>query len=285
MSMRLFFDESLKTRASFRTGGNADVLVLPESEDDLVFALEKFGSKYVFGNLSNTLITDGGIRGNVIITTSVKGVAVNGENVTCLCGDSLSSFASSCRDNSLTGAEFCYGIPGTIGGGVFMNCGAYGGQLSDILTSVKLWSEDKGVFTLENEEMDFSYRKSIVQTQPYIVLSATFGLKKGNKAEIGAKMDELMASRRAKQPLEYPSCGSTFKRPEGHFAGALIEQCGLKGYTVGGASVSEKHAGFVINSANATSDDILSLVEYIKKTVFDKTNVLLEEEIRIVGER
>lgn len=283
--MRILFDESLKIRASFRTGGNADVLVLPENEDDLVFVLEKFGPEYVFGNLSNTLITDGGIRGNVIITTSVKGISEKDGYVTCLCGETLSSFASFCRDNSLTGAEFCYGIPGTIGGGVFMNCGAYDGQLSDIVTEVKLWSKDKGVFTLSGSEMGFDYRRSVVQMYPYVVLSATFGLKKGEKADIAAKMNDFMARRRAKQPLEYPSCGSTFKRPKGYFAGALIEQCGLKGHKVGGASVSEKHAGFVINSENATSADILELIAYIKKTVFDATGVMLEEEIRVVGER
>lgn len=283
--MRVLFNESLKSRASFRTGGNADVLVLPETEDELVSALEKYGSSYVFGNLSNTLITDSGIRGNVIITTAVRGMTEKDGVVTCLCGDTLSSFAVFCRSHSLKGSEFCYGIPGTIGGGVFMNCGAYGGQLSDILTEVRAWSDKKGVFTLKNEEIGFSYRKSIFQTEPYIVLSASFALQNGNKAEIEEKMESLMASRRAKQPLEYPSCGSTFKRPEGHFAGALIEQCGLKGTKIGGAEVSEKHAGFVINSSCATSDDILSLIAYIKKTVYEKTGVCLEEEIRVVGER
>lgn len=261
------------------------MLILPENAAELVKALEEYGDEYVFGNLSNTLITDKGIRGNVIITSSVKGMEAENERITVSCGENLSSFAAFAMQNELTGAEFCYGIPGTLGGAVYMNAGAYGGQISDIFESGVFWSKEKGLFTVNKEEMNFSYRKSVLQSQKIIAVKCVFRLKKGEKAQIKAKMDELMTARKTKQPLEYPSCGSVFKRPEGNFAGALIEQCSLKGVSIGGAAVSTKHAGFIINTGNAKSQDFLDLVEYIRKTVFEKLGVMLEEEVVTVGER
>lgn len=281
--MTVLKDESMKNRSSFRTGGRADTVVLPENEEELIQAVREYKGAYILGNLSNTLVTDGGIRGAVIITTGVKGLYEKDGTIHAACGETLSSLAAFALKSSYTGLEFSYGIPGTVGGGIYMNAGAYGGEMKDVVKSVRLYSPEKGVFELAGSEMGFGYRKSILNHIDYTVLSASFELKKGNKEEIKAKMDELMAARKAKQPLEYPSCGSTFKRPEGYYAGKLIEECGLKGYSVGGAMVSEKHSGFVINYNSATSSDILSLIAYIKKTVYEKTGVRLEEEIKIIG--
>lgn len=283
--MKIENNADLARYASFRTGGNADTLVTPANIYELTAALKEYGCENVYGCLSDTLVSDRGVRGAVILTTSVRGMERQGDTVAACAGDTLSSLASFACQNSLAGAEFCYGIPGTVGGGVFMNAGAYGGEIKDILVSAVLYSENRGVFALGADDMEFGYRASVLQKEKYILLKAYFRLEKGEKDAIRARMDELMARRREKQPLEYPSCGSVFKRPEGYFAGALIEQCGLKGTRVGGAEVSRKHAGFIINAGGATSGDMLALTKLVKRTVREQTGVELEEEIRFLGEK
>ena len=276
-------NEPLAKYSSFRTGGKAANIIFPESTEEFVTALRENPGAAVLGNLSNTLVLDGGIDGTVIITTKLNSVSVNGNTVTAAAGASLTSVAVAARDASLAGCEFLYGIPGTVGGGVFMNAGAYGGEIADIIENAVVFTPDGKVTTLSKDDLDLGYRTSKLQSTRYILLSAAFSLQSGNKEVISSAMDDLMNRRMTTQPLDKPSCGSTFKRPAGNFAGKLISDCGLKGLSVGGAQVSEKHAGFIVNSGGATSRDILDLVQLVKKTVFEKTGVLLEEEIRIIG--
>ena len=276
-------NEPLAKYSSFRTGGKAAKIIFPESTEEFVTALRENPGAAVLGNLSNTLVLDGGIDGTVIITTKLNSVSVNGNTVTAAAGTSLTSVAVAARDASLAGCEFLYGIPGTVGGGVFMNAGAYGGEIADIIENAVVFTPDGKVTTLSKDDLDLGYRTSKLQSTRYILLSAAFSLQSGNKEVISSAMDDLMNRRMTTQPLDKPSCGSTFKRPAGNFAGKLISDCGLKGMSVGGAQVSEKHAGFIVNSGGATSRDILDLVQLVKKTVFEKTGVLLEEEIRIIG--
>ena len=276
-------NEPLAKYSSFRTGGKAANIIFPESTEEFVTALRENPGAAVLGNLSNTLVLDGGIDGTVIITTKLNSVSVNGNTVTAAAGASLTSVAVAARDASLAGCEFLYGIPGTVGGGVFMNAGAYGGEIADIIENAIVFTPDGKVTTLSKDDLDLGYRTSKLQSTRYILLSAAFSLQSGNKEVISSAIDDLMNRRMTTQPLDKPSCGSTFKRPAGNFAGKLISDCGLKGMSVGGAQVSEKHAGFIVNSGGATSRDILDLVQLVKKTVFEKTGVLLEEEIRIIG--
>ena len=286
--MSFFVNEnaSLATYSSMKAGGNAKYLVFPKSVTELVDAVGFYreqGEKIiVVGNCSNLIFPDEGFDGAVICTTSLRGVSVENKIITANCGETLSTLARFACENSLSGLEFCYGIPGTVGGGVYMNAGAYGGQLSDRFIDATFIDENLNTITLTLDEMEFGYRRSRMQSQNLVLLSARFSGVDGDKNEIKAKMDELMASRKAKQPLEFPSCGSAFKRPEGHFAGALIEQCGLKGYSIGGAQVSEKHAGFIINRNNATATDVIRLMESVKDIVLEKTGILLEPEIRVI---
>ncbi|MBQ4317488.1 MAG: UDP-N-acetylmuramate dehydrogenase [Clostridia bacterium] len=271
---------------SMKAGGNAKFLVLPKSEEELISAIDFFrtkGEKYiVVGNCSNLLFQDKGYDGAVIITSGIRGLSIENNIITAFCGETLSSLARFACENSLTGLEFCYGIPGTVGGAVYMNAGAYGGEMSQRFINGRFLNENGEIVTLELDDMDFGYRKSRLNYENLIMLSASFSAELGNADEIKVIMDELMAKRKSSQPLEYPSCGSAFKRPVGHFAGALIEQCGLKGLTVGGAQVSEKHAGFIINRGNATASDVISLLNLVSDTVFEKTGVRLEPEIRII---
>ena len=271
---------------SMKAGGYAKYLVLPKSESELLEAVSFFKEKnekyIVVGNCSNLLFPDGLYDGAVIICTAVRGISEKDGYIEAYCGETLSSLARAACDASLKGLEFCYGIPGTVGGGVYMNAGAYGGELANSFVRGRFLNKDGEIIELTRDEMGFGYRKSIMQKEPLVLISATFKAEKGDKAEIRAQMDTLMAKRKASQPLEYPSCGSAFKRPEGHYAGALIEQCGLKGVSVGGAQVSVKHAGFVINAGNATATDVISLLTLVSDTVFEKTGVRLEPEIRII---
>ena len=286
--MSFFVNEnaSLATYSSMKAGGNAKYLVFPKSVTELVDAVGFYreqGEKIiVVGNCSNLIFPDEGFDGAVICTTSLRGVSVENKIITANCGETLSTLARFACENSLSGLEFCYGIPGTVGGGVYMNAGAYGGQLSDRFIDATFIDENLNIITLALNEMEFGYRRSRMQSQNLVLLSARFSGVDGDKNEIKSKMDELMASRKAKQPLEFPSCGSAFKRPEGHFAGALIEQCGLKGYSIGGAQVSEKHAGFIINRNNATATDVIRLMESVKDIVLENTGILLEPEIRVI---
>ena len=283
-------DYSMKRITSFRIGGNADLVVYPADAKAFVFALDAARQNnvpyIVIGNGSNTLASDKGYRGVVFVTTDMRKVQIDGEYLTGGCGVLLGSVGTNASTAGLSGAEFANGIPGTLGGAVYMNAGAYGGQLSDIVCSTECYDLDSGaLLTLDNAAQNFGYRHSVFMEKNYIILSSTLKLTKGDPEAIRAKMNELLQCRREKQPLTYPSAGSVFKRPEGHFAGKLIEDAGLKGMRVGGAVVSVKHAGFIVNLGDATASDVLSLIELIRKKVYKLYGVKLECEIRFVGEK
>lgn len=280
-------DSPMSRQTTFKAGGNADIIAFPRTADALINILKEAESESVpciiMGNGSNLLVRDSGIDGVVIKMTSfTSDIEVDGDVISCTAGTSLSKLCMTAYEHSLTGLEFAYGIPGTVGGAVYMNAGAYGGEIKDVITQVSHITPDLNEEVFSADRLQLGYRTSFyAKNTGYIITNAQFRLKKGDKAEIKAKMDELMGKRKDKQPLEFPSAGSTFKRPEGYFAGALIEQCGLKGYTVGGAQVSEKHAGFLINK-NGTATDILNLIDYVRNTVKEKTGVTLEPEVKII---
>lgn len=283
-------DYSMKRITSFRVGGSADLVVYPADAKAFAFALDAARQNnvpyIVIGNGSNTLASDKGYRGVVFVTTDMRKVQIDGKYLTGGCGVLLGSVGTNASTAGLSGAEFANGIPGTLGGAVYMNAGAYGGQLSDIVCSTECYDLDNGAFlTLDNAAQHFGYRHSVFMEKNYIILSSTLKLTKGEPEAIRAKMNELLQCRREKQPLSYPSAGSVFKRPEGHFAGKLIEDAGLKGMRVGGAAVSEKHAGFIVNMGDATANDVLSLIEIIREKVYKLYGVTLECEIRFVGEK
>ena len=275
---------------SFKCGGNASLLIIPDSIGEVKiiidFCREKDIEPLVIGNGSNLLITDGGINGVVIkIGSKLSKIELLEETtIYCEAGASLKSLCMFALENSLSGLEFAYGIPGTLGGAVYMNAGAYGGEMKDVLFSVNHIDANGEFGALEKDELDLSYRHSAYSDNGYTILSAILKLKKGDKEEIKEAMDLNLRRRKEKQPLEYGSAGSTFKRPEGYFAGALIEQSGLKGYTVGGAQVSEKHAGFVINKSGATATDVINLIRDVQDKVYEKFGVKLETEVKIIGE-
>ena len=279
-------DEPLSKHTSFRIGGPAKRMVFPQKAEQIVILtgfLRELGVRtVVLGNGTNVLFPDEGVDAAVISTGEMCAIERTGDaELTADAGVSLARLATEAWKLGLTGLEFAHGIPGSLGGGVVMNAGAYDGALADVLTEVTALFPD-GVRTLKAADLQLSYRHSIFTEQPEaVVLRAKVRLQAGDSAAIKAKMDDLMARRKASQPLEYPSAGSTFKRPAGHFAGRLIEDCGLKGARVGGAEVSAKHAGFVINTGNATCADVLALIEKVQKTVFDTTGVRLEPEVRI----
>lgn len=276
---------------SFKCGGNASLLIIPDSVGGIKmiidFCREKGVEPLIIGNGSNLLVTDGGINGVVIkIGSKLSRIELLDETtVYCEAGASMKSLCMFALENSLSGLEFAYGIPGTVGGGVYMNAGAYGGEMKDVLFFVKHIDKNGNFGSLEKDELDLSYRHSAYTDNGYTILSAILKLKKADKAEIKEAMDLNLRRRKEKQPLEYGSAGSTFKRPEGYFAGALIEQSGLKGYTVGGAQVSEKHAGFVINKNGATATDVITLIRDVQDKVYEKFGVKLETEVKIIGKR
>lgn len=283
-------DAPMSKYTSFKAGGNASILITPDSLDTLKrtvsFCRENNVKMFVIGNGSNLLVTDKGFDGAIIkIGSSLSSIELVGDcTVKCEAGASMKALCMFALENSLSGLEFAYGIPGTLGGAVYMNAGAYGGEMKDVLESCSHIDNKGAVGTLSKEELNLSYRRSVYTDNGFVITSAILKLKKGVKEDIKAAMDDKLMRRRAKQPLEYPSAGSTFKRPEGYFAGALIEESGLKGYSVGGAQVSEKHAGFVINKGGATASDIISLIKHIQNTVFEKYSVSLEPEVKIIGE-
>ena len=238
----------------------------------------------VIGNGSNLLVKDGGIRGTVIKLSALNNIEVNGVEITAETGALLTDVSKIALKHSLTGFEFACGIPGSVGGAVFMNAGAYDGELSFVIEEAEVIDKDGNMLVLNKEELNLGYRTSAVMTNGYIVLRARFKLKQGEYDKIKGRIDELTFRREDKQPLEYPSAGSTFKRPVGYFAGKLIQDAGLKGFTLGGAAVSEKHSGFIINKEKATAKDILSLIDHVQKTVLDMFGVELHPEVRIVGE-
>ncbi|CAI3309161.1 UDP-N-acetylmuramate dehydrogenase [Enterococcus cecorum] len=281
-------NEPLNKYTFTKTGGPADFLAFPKSVTEVKALLEECRQNnlpwMVLGNASNLIVRDGGIRGLVIMLEKLNHIEVNGNQITSQAGAKLIDTTYVALEHHLTGFEFACGIPGSIGGAVFMNAGAYGGEIKDVFVSCEVLYPDGQIKTLSAKEMAFSYRHSAIQKQHCIVLSATFALQAGNYAEIKAKMDELTHLRASKQPLEYPSCGSVFKRPVGHYTGPLIEQAGLKGMTIGGAQVSEKHAGFIVNINHATATDYVNLIQYIQKVIKEKFDVTLETEVRIIGE-
>ena len=278
---------SLSTLSTFRVGGHGELGIFPKSADELIFCLSETmtaGLTYhVIGNGSNILFLDGNLAGVFIFTKGLNRIEISGNTVRAEAGATLSATATAAAKASLCGLEFAKGIPGCIGGAVFMNAGAYGGQMSDVVTLSTCYDTSSGRITSIDDHR-FSYRKSIYEENPSLIcLSVEMKLGKGNTEDILKKCDEYAQKRRQSQPLEYPSAGSYFKRPEGYFAGKLIEDCGLKGLSVGGAAVSEKHAGFIINRADATAADILSLEEKIKNAVYKKFGVELEREVRVIG--
>lgn len=285
----VLLDEPMAKHTTFRTGGKADLFLMPQSGQAVKETMALLESHHVpitiLGNGSNMLVQDGGIRGAVLqLYSRMQEIIVNGEEMTMQCGALLSSVAAEAMQHSLAGFAFASGIPGTFGGAVVMNAGAYGGEMKDVLKTVDVLTPKREILTLPAEELALSYRHSNIAEKGYLVLGGRIVLKKGDKAEIQAEMAELAQQRREKQPLQYPSAGSTFKRPEGYFAGKLISDAGLKGKTIGGAQVSEKHAGFIVNIGGATSKDILDLIAYCQKTVLDKFGVKLETEVKITGE-
>ena len=282
------YDEPLKYHTTFQIGGKCIALIEPKKVEDIIEAIKicrennlKF---FVIGNGSNLLVPDDGYNGVIIkIKSEFSNIQVEGECLIAHSGAKLSEVYTIAYENSLTGFEFASGIPGTIGGAIFMNAGAYGGEMKDIVESVEVLDLDNyEVKELKNEELDFSYRKSIIQRKNYIVLTIKLKLKKGNKEEIKAVYEDLREKRNSKQPLNFGSAGSTFKRPEGHFASKLIEDAGLKGYHINDAWVSEKHSGFVVNKGNASYKEVMEIIEYVQKVVFEKFGVKLETEVRIL---
>ncbi len=271
--------------SSMKAGGVVRRVLRPRTEGELCSVLKELSLAeerfLLLGNGSNVVFRSAGFDGTVVLTGALTEVSVEGTAIVAAAGASLTGVALTACEAGLSGLEFAYGIPGTVGGGVFMNAGAYGGEMADVLSSVRCCDGEGNIFDLPEKELGLRYRHSAFMENGLYILSARLRLSEGDSVVIKARMSENMEKRRTKQPLEYPSCGSAFKRPEGHFAAALIEQCGLKGATVGGMQVSEKHAGFIINKGGATGDDVEGLLDLVKKTVFEQTGVVLEREVRL----
>lgn len=272
----------LREYCSMRVGGPARLAAFPETAEELAALLRAGGRRVVLGGGSNVLFPDEGYDGTVIFTTRLCGLTADGCMLSAQAGVPLSAAARRALECGLGGLAFAYGIPGTVGGGVYMNAGAYGGQIADCLVRATLLDAAGEPRVVPASELALGYRSSALMDGDWTLLSADFALVPVPPEEIRAEMERNMQARREKQPLEYPSCGSTFKRPPGQYAGALIERCGLKGCTVGGAQVSEKHAGFVVNRGDATSADVRALIAHIQRVVAEKTGVLLECEVRII---
>lgn len=284
---RILFQEPMKLHTTFRIGGPADCLIYLENEDQLC-RIQKYlrlvDVPYtVIGNGSNLLVDDGGYRGIVLVIGKyMSRIEVKDTYLEAEAGALMSQVAKTAKENGLTGLEFAAGIPGTVGGGAVMNAGAYGGEMSQVVTTVTVVNRNGEIMELDNSTMEYGYRTSVIQNQPFVVTKVTFRLQLGDPQEIAAKMEELAIRRREKQPLEYPSAGSAFKRPEGHFAGQLIMEAGLRGYSVGGAKVSDKHCGFIINTGNATAEDVKDVIWEVQRRVKERFHVDLEPEIKFL---
>lgn len=286
---RIKADEPMKLHTTFRIGGPAKYFVIPETKEEVkeIIACCKNADMpyYILGNGSNLLVSDKGYEGVVIqIFKNMNQITLDGDTITSQAGAILSSVANKALDAGLTGFEFAAGIPGTLGGACVMNAGAYGGEMKDVLVSVTVLTPEGDFLTIPKEELELGYRTSIIAKKNYIVLEAKIKLTKGEKEAIKARMDELKVQRMTKQPLEYPSAGSTFKRPVGYFAGKLIQDAGLRGFQVGGAQVSEKHCGFVINKDQATAADVAELMRQVSLKVKEQFGVELEAEVKRLGE-
>ena len=284
----IYKNELMSRHTTFRTGGPASLFIRPENKGQLVEVMaliKKLGTEFfVLGNGSNLLVSDKGFDGVVISLSKMNDIHLEGDNdIYAEAGAMNSQIAAFARDNGLKNFEFAAGIPGTIGGAMIMNAGAYGGEMKLVTRSVTVLSPEGEIMVLDNASMEFGYRSSAIKGRGYIVISVLLSLEKGDKETITKNMQELAVKRREKQPLEFPSAGSTFKRPEGYFAGKLIEDAGLRGFSVGDAAVSEKHCGFVINKGNATSAEVYELICEVKKRVYENSGVTLEPEVIMLG--
>ncbi len=282
-------DEPMKNHTTFKIGGPADIFLMPKTEEQIAnvlkIAKENSYPIFILGNGSNLLVGDKGIRGAVLcLYKNLNRLEVSGDEIYAGAGVLLSAASAMAANSGLSGLEFASGIPGTIGGAVYMNAGAYGPEMKDVIVSVRCMDSDGNIMELKNEECEFGYRHTRFTDSNMVILGCTMRLQHGDVDEIRAKILDLTKRRVTKQPVEKPSAGSIFKRPEGYFAGTLIEEAGLKGKKCGSAEVSEKHAGFIINSGDATAKDVLELIEFVKKTVYDKNGVMLEPEVKLVGE-
>lgn len=282
-------DEPMKNHVTFRVGGPADFFVMPKNGEELEWVLKQCAKHempyYIIGNGSNLLVSDQGYRGVVIqLFRQLNDIQCEGNMIRAQAGALLSAVANRALEEGLTGFEFAAGIPGTLGGACVMNAGAYGGEMKDVLKTVTVLTREGELLTLEKNELELGYRTSIIAKKDYIVLEAQIELQEGDPEQIKEVMDDLKERRITKQPLEYPSAGSTFKRPEGYFAGKLIQDTGLQGFQVGGAQVSEKHCGFVINKDQATAADIAELIRQVQDRVEEKFGVRLETEVKRLGE-
>lgn len=286
---KIKYNEKMSKYTTMKIGGPCDCIVFPDEiskiKEIIEFCKNENITFYVIGNGSNLLVKDEGIHGVVIkLGHRFSKIELDGEYILAYAGATMPALSQLAKKNSLKGLEFACGIPGTIGGGVKMNAGAYGSQISDILYEVTYMDEKEEIKTIKNKDCSFGYRKSIFTINPnYVILSAKFKLERGNIDEIENKMKENSLARKAKQPLEYPNFGSVFKRPEGYFVGKLVDDAGLRGYKIGGAQVSTKHTGFIVNVDNATCKDVLDLIGYVQTTVYNKFNVKLTPEVIIIG--
>ena len=286
---RILFHEPMSRHTTFRVGGEAEYFVMVRTEEELtklIFYLNQIEEEYfILGNGSNLLVGDKGYRGVVLkLDGPMEEVSVEGNVIRAGAGALLSKVAAEAKNHGLSGMEFAAGIPGSIGGGVVMNAGAYGGEMKQVVVSVRGLDTEGQILLLDNETMEFGYRTSAIKNRSVIVLEVTLRLTEGNPEEIGARMEELALLRRSKQPLEYPSAGSTFKRPEGYYAGKLIMEAGMRGYRIGGAQVSDKHCGFVVNTGKATAADIREVIEEVQQRVKERFHVSLEPEIIFLGD-
>ena len=284
----ILLDEPLSKYTHTLTGGPADILAFPKSikecQDLLDYANDHSLPVTVVGNASNLIVKDGGIRGLTMILTKMNKITSHENLVVADAGAALIDVTKAAQANSLTGVEFAAGIPGSVGGAVYMNAGAYGGEIENVVVGAEVLTPDNHIIHLDHEQLDFGYRHCSVQENHQIVISATFSLETGIAEKIKKQMDHLNALRASKQPLDLPSCGSVFKRPKGYFAGKLIHDSGLQGFQIGGAQVSLKHAGFIVNVDGATATDYLKVIAHVQQTVFNKFGVHLETEVRIIGE-
>lgn len=281
-------NEAMDKHTTFHIGGEADLFVNVATAEQLAFVIKAAVSSevpyLVIGNGSNMLVSDLGIEGMVIQLSGLDGISYDGScEITCGAGLRLSKLCLFAAEQNLQGMEFAWGIPGTVGGAVYMNAGAYDSEMQNVVTACRVIDAAGEEKVITPEEMEFGYRTSMFQREPYIITSVTVRLAPGEGSQIRAKMDDIFARRKQKQPLEYPSAGSVFKRPQGNYAGTMIEACGLKGYTIGGAQVSEKHAGFIVNIGSATASDVKRVVEHVADEVFLKYSIRLERELKYIG--
>ncbi|WP_143315966.1 UDP-N-acetylmuramate dehydrogenase [Clostridium sp. HBUAS56017] len=281
-------NEKMSEHIYFKVGGPADILLSPTTVEQLVSSIEVCKENnipyYIIGNGSNLLVKDGGIRGVVIKLTNLNNIQTKGNFIKAEAGVLLKDVSAKALEKSLTGFEFACGIPGTVGGAVFMNAGAYDGEIKNVIKEAEVIDSNGNIIVLDRDELQLGYRTSKVMKEKFVVVSAIFQLELGEEEAIMNRVDELTRRREEKQPLEYPSAGSTFKRPEGYFAGKLVQDAGLKGYSIGGAAVSEKHSGFVINKGGATAKEILDLIAHVQDEVKKQFGVELHPEVRILGE-